>query len=624
MTLLADKLKQLPQDSGVYLMKDQKGTIIYVGKAKNLKNRVSSYFQSGGQQTHKTRALVHEITDFDLMLTKTEIEALLLERTLIRHHAPRYNILLRDDKEYPYLRVHFDDPWPRLEKVRRRKEDGAHYIGPFGSSSRLNMLLKQVYRIFPLIRCSPHEFKAATRPCNYYHMKMCLGPCTIPVDRDLYISIMKGAVSLLEGNVRELKKLLEQKMKEAATSEKYEQAAQFRDQIKAIESITQAQVAILDQTVDADVIAVMEAPGFLSFQVSTVRNRALLGGDSFITKDSASSLQESLESFILQYYSNRQVPPLILVRDNEGFSDELASVLSQNQDTKTAIRKVRGKEEKDLLELTEKNARHQWEQNSQLNDQSQVALQLLQETLDLKNPPHRIECIDISNLQGTAIVASDVCFIDGKAAKNFYRRYEIKTVQGAPDDFASIREVMERRIERGIRDDDLPDLMIIDGGRPQVRAAMEVLERFPQLALPLVGLAKARIDKGLRDDSSAVRYSKERLVLPEREDPIELEEGSPVFRLVTRIRDEAHRFAITYHRKKRSKISHASVLDDIAGVGPTLKTRLLQEFGSLEALKNSSLERLQNIKGVSEKVAMNIYTALNGDDGEIKESSRGS
>jgi excinuclease ABC subunit C len=435
---------------------------------------------------------------------------------------------------------------------------------------------------------------------------------------------MKGAVSLLEGNVKQLKKQLEERMKEAAQSEKYEQAAQFRDQIKAIESITQAQVAILDQTVDADVVGLVEAPGFLSFQVSTIRNRALLGGDSFITKDSASTLQEALESFILQYYSNRQVPPLILVRDVDGFSEELASVLTQSQETKTLIRRVKSKEEKDILELTEKNARHQWEQNSQLNDQSHVALQMLQETLELKNPPKRIECIDISNLQGTAIVASDVCFIDGKAAKNFYRRYEIKTVTGAPDDFASIREVMERRIERGIRDDDLPDLMIIDGGKPQVRAAMDVLVRFPQLGMPLVGLAKARIDKGLRDDAAAVRYSKERLVLPDREDPIELEEGTPVFRLVTRIRDEAHRFAITYHRKKRSKISHASVLDDIAGVGPTLKKRLLQEFGSLQALKGSSLERLQHVKGVSEKVAMNIYTALNGEETDSKESSSGS
>jgi excinuclease ABC subunit C len=618
MTQLAEKLKQLPQDSGVYLMKDQKGTIIYVGKAKNLKNRVSSYFQSGGQHTHKTRALVSEITDLDLMLTKTEVEALLLERTLIRHHAPRYNILLRDDKEYPYIRVHFDDPWPRLEKVRRRKEDGAHYIGPFGSSSRLSMLLKQVYRIFPLIRCSPHEFKAATRPCNYYHMKLCLGPCTRPVERDHYISIMRGAVSLLEGNVGDLKKELENKMRQAAAAEKYEQAAHFRDQIQAIESITQTQVAILDQTVDADVIGLIEAPGFLSFQVSTVRHRALLGGDSFITRDSASGLQEALESFILQYYSNRQVPPLILLRDSDGISEGLASVLTQNQDARTEIRRAQSKEELDILELTEKNARHQWEQNSRLNDQSQVALQMLQETLELKAPPRRIECIDISNLQGTAIVASDVCFIDGKAAKDFYRRYEIKTVQGAPDDFASIREVMERRLERGIRDDDLPDLMIIDGGKPQVRAAMDVLVRFPQLGLPLVGLAKARIDKGLRDDSAAVRYSKERLVLPDREDPIELEEGTPVFRLVTRIRDEAHRFAITYHRKKRQKISHASVLDEIAGVGPTLKTRLLQEFGSLEALRSSSLERLLHVKGVSEKVAMNIYTALNSEDTDSK------
>ncbi len=616
MTLVTDKLKQLPQDSGVYLMKDLKGTIIYVGKAKNLKNRVSSYFQSGGQHTYKTRALVTEISDFDMMITKTEVEALLLERTLIRHHAPRFNILLRDDKEYPYLRVHFDDPWPRLEKVRRRKEDGAQYIGPFGSASRLSMLLKQVYRIFPLIRCSPHEFKAASRPCNYYHMKMCLGPCTLAVDRDLYITIMRGAVSLLEGNVQELKQTLADKMQLAAESEKYEQAAQFRDQIRAIEHITQHQIAILDQTVDADIIALFEGGGMLSFQVSSVRGRALLGGDSFLIKESAETNQEALASFILQYYAHRQVPPLILVEQTEGLTQELAEVICQNQETRTSIRSVKSQEEKDLLELSEKNARHQLDQRNRLNDQSQVALQLLQEVLALKVLPQRIECIDISNLLGTAIVASDVCFIDGKAAKNFYRRYEIKTVLGGPDDFASIREVVERRLERGLRDDDLPDLLIIDGGRPQVRAAMEVLNRYPQLGLPLVGLAKSRADKGPRDDSAALAYSKERLVLPDREDPIELEEGSPVFRLVTRIRDEAHRFAITYHRKKRQKASHASVLDEIAGVGPKLKTRLFEEFGSLEALRSSSLERLLHVKGVSEKVAMNIYTALNAEDSD--------
>ncbi len=616
MSLVSEKLKQLPQDSGVYLMKDHKGSIIYVGKAKNLKNRVSSYFHSAGQHSYKTRALVAEICDFDMMLTKTEVEALLLERTLIRHHAPRFNILLRDDKEYPYLRVHFDDPWPRLEKVRRRKEDGAHYIGPFGSSSRLTMLLKQVFRIFPLVRCSPYEFKAATRPCNYYHMKMCLGPCTIEVDRDLYLSIMRGAVALLEGQIKALMKTLDSKMKEAAKAEKYEQAAQFRDQMRAIEHITQHQIAILDQTIDADCIGVVEGNGFLSFQLSSVRGRALLGGDAFLVKDSAETTQEALASFILQYYGQRQVPSVILVRSDEELTQELAQVICQHQDTQTQIRRVQSQEEKDLLELAEKNAQHQLDQRHRLSDQNQVALQLLQETLELSSIPQRIECIDISNLHGTAIVASDVCFIDGKPAKNFYRRYEIKTVVGGPDDFASIREVMERRLERGLRDDDLPDLMIIDGGRPQVRAAVEVLQRYPQLGLPLVGLAKSRADQGPRDDSESLRYSKERLVLPDREDPIELEEGTPVFRLVTRIRDEAHRFAITYHRKKRQKVSHASILDDIVGLGPTLKTRLLQEFGSIESLRSSSLERLLNVKGVSEKLAMNIYTALKADDKE--------
>lgn len=610
MTLLEHKLTQLPQDSGVYLMKDKKGSIIYVGKAKNLKNRVSSYFQNSNQHTFKTRALVAEIRDLDLMLTKTEVEALLLERTLIRHHQPRFNILLRDDKEYPFLRVCFSDPWPRLEKVRRRKEDGAHYIGPFGSASRLSILLRQVYRIFPLIRCSPHEFKAAKRPCNYYHMKMCLGPCTLPVERDEYIGIMRSAVALLEGNVGDLVQELKQKMQEAAEKQRFELAAQLRDQLRAVSQLSEHQVAILSETVDADVIGFTEKEGSVAFHVLSVRNRAMLGGDHFIVPSSADTAQEALASFILQYYTQRAVPARLLVRDSSELSADLATVICQAHGCSTLIARAESSEERDLLEIAERNALHQLDSQVGIESQSKVGLQLLREALDLARLPERIECIDISNLQGMAIVASDVCFIQGKPAKQFYRRYEIKTVTEAPDDFASIREVVKRRLERGVRDDDLPDLLIIDGGRPQVQAAMQVLERFPQLGLPLVGLAKSRLEKGPRDDSQRIGSSKERLVLPDREEPIELEEGSPVFRLVTRIRDEAHRFAITYHRKKRQKISHSSVLDDVPGIGPTLKKRLLIEFGSIEEMRGASLERLQAIKGLNEKTALNLFTAL--------------
>ncbi|MCX6130691.1 MAG: excinuclease ABC subunit UvrC, partial [Proteobacteria bacterium] len=518
MSLLADKIQKLPTDSGVYLMKNRKGTIIYVGKAKNLKNRVATYFHGSLQHSSKTRALVSEIFDFDLMLTKTEIEALLLERTLIRHHMPHFNILLRDDKQYPYLRICLTDPWPRIEKVRRRNEDGAHYIGPFGSSSRLAMVLKQVYRIFPLIRCSPHEFKAATRPCNYYHMKMCLGPCTLPVDRRHYISVMQSAISLLEGNISELKASLENMMGEAAQKELYEEAALFRDQIQNLEQLAQQQVVILDKTVNADLIAAIEKDSWISFQVSSVRNRALLGGDSFLVPVSAESLQEALASFILQYYANRQVPALILVRSVEDISADLGEVLSLEQGISCKILQVTDQEQVDLLEMTEKNALHQLEQKSLIGTQNLIAAKTLQEYLHLPKTPERIECIDISNLQATAIVASNVCFIDGKAAKNFYRRYEIKTVSGSADDFASIREVMQRRLERALGDDDLPDLMIIDGGRPQVRAAMEVLKQYPQLDLALIGLAKSRADKGPRDDQRAMKFSKERIVLPDQEE----------------------------------------------------------------------------------------------------------
>ncbi len=608
--IVEQKLSQLPTDAGVYLMKNKKGAIIYVGKAKNLRNRVSSYFHSAQQHTSKTRALVAEITDFDLMLTMTEVEALLLERTLIRHHKPYFNILLRDDKEYPFIRVCLEDPWPRLEKVRRRKDDGAHYIGPFGSASQLSVMLRQVYRIFPLIRCSPHEFRAATRPCNYYHMKMCLGPCTLPVDRDVYISLIKSAMSLLEGNVSSLLSELKKKMRTASQAERYEEAALLRDQLKAVEQIGQNQVAILTDTVDADIIGIAASDSHIAFHVLTVRQRTLLGGDHFIVPTSPDSLQEALESFILQYYANRVTPARIIVGDTTDLSRDLGVVISQGQAILSDIVMASRGEERDLLDIAEKNATHQLESAVNVKQQAEVGLMLLQEALSLPRLPERIECIDISNLGAMAIVASDVCFIHGKAAKEFYRRYEIKTVEGAPDDFASIREVVQRRLERGLRDDDLPDLLIIDGGRPQVQAAMQVVSQFPQLGMPLVGLAKSRNDKGPRDDSRSLESSKERLVLPDREEPIELEEGSPVFRLVTRIRDEAHRFAITYHRKKRQGIAHRSILDEIPGIGPTLKKRLLIEFGSVESLRAASLERLQNVKGLNEKAALNLFTAL--------------
>ncbi|MES2746025.1 MAG: excinuclease ABC subunit UvrC, partial [Bdellovibrionota bacterium] len=369
MISLADKLKQLPQDSGVYLMKDKKGTIIYVGKAKNLKNRVSSYFQNSNQHTYKTRALVGEICDFDLMLVQNEVEALLLERTLIRHHMPRFNILLRDDKEYPFLRICYEDPWPRIQKVRRRKEDGAHYIGPFSSSSRLNVLLRQVYKIFPLIRCSPHEFKTAKRPCNYYHMKMCLGPCTLPVDRKYYVSLLKDAESLLEGNVSKLRRVLEGRMKAAAKAENYELAAQLRDQIQAIDHISQQQVAILDTTVDADVIGVFSAGDKRSFNVTMVRNKAMLGGDHFIVESSAGTPSEEMTSFILQYYANKQVPSQVLLRDIGEIEPELASVIAQNQDWAVTIRNAKKGEESDLLDISEKNAMHQLEQQENQKNQ---------------------------------------------------------------------------------------------------------------------------------------------------------------------------------------------------------------------------------------------------------------
>ncbi|SMF33006.1 excinuclease ABC subunit UvrC [Pseudobacteriovorax antillogorgiicola] len=610
---LREKIEHLPKSPGVYFMKNCKGKIIYVGKAKNLKSRVSSYFQSRDQHI-KTRALVDEIKDFDLMITKTEVEALLLERSMIRHHQPYYNILLRDDKEYPFVRVDFNDPWPRIQKVRKRKDDGAKYVGPFGNAGVLNGMLKTVFRVFPLIRCSPYEFKNAKRPCNYYHMKMCLGPCVLDVSRDEYVAMVRQALDLLDGKNRDVKAEIRKKMFTAAQDEKFEQAARYRDQITLLESIGQHQAVVVKDYEDADAIGSYESAGTMTFNVTMVRNFVVIASDSYSVGASIDGPEETLESFLLQYYHNRTVPDhLILPLKLENPIDLVEALCVDQETTAKFVSHGRG-DAKDLLELASRNARFYFDQNQNLQLKQKAELEILQSTLQLDRMPRRMECIDISNMQGSAIVASDVCFVDGKPAKDLYRRYNIKTVSNKNDDFASIREVVERRLERGVREDDLPDLLVIDGGKGQLNAALEAAQSFAGLSLPIVALAKSRTDRyGISDKDYKPSASKERIFIAGQEYPIELQEGSPAHRLMTRIRDEAHRFAITFHRQKRQKSSHASILDEVPGVGPVLRKRLIQQFGDVDGIRRASLEQLQEVKGLQEKTAVALYTLLKSD-----------
>lgn len=645
--LIKQKLSSLPTTPGVYLMKDASGTIIYVGKAKALKNRVSSYFQKQQFNT-KTAALVREITDFEVMLTRTEVEALLVERTLIKHHKPRFNILLRDDKEFPFLRIDFNEPWPRIEKVRRRKDDRATYLGPFGSAGNLKILLAATYKIFPLIRCTRHEFSSVSRPCNYYHMKLCLGPCKLPVERDLYLSTVRDAVSFLQGKNRELVRQLKEKMMAASDSENYELAATYRDQLKAFEKITERQAVVVGEDMDADAIGYASSEEQASFHVLSVREGKVTGSDSFAMAAAANGPIEALSDFLLQYYDGRLVPPEILLPepcntnesapaavdpdDNLDDATEVSPLLESlrcailqldhdEPDTLKSRLKIsipkRGVR-RQILEIAQKNADYNLSEGQRALVKRDSELEILREKLRLEHLPTRMECIDISNFHETAIVASNVCFIRGKPAKDQYRHYTIETVTGAPDDFASMREAVRRRLERAARDGDTPDLLVIDGGRGQLQAALDSARNFKELPIKIVSLAKSRIEKtktiGRVIDTGTPRRSFERVFLNTVDEPVPLIPGTPEYRLLTRLRDEAHRFAITHHRKKRSKVLQGSSLESIPGIGTKLRQKLLADFGGLEALKQATLEELMRVKGIRKETAVALHAALKSDD----------
>jgi excinuclease ABC subunit C len=624
---LKDKLSRLPREPGCYLMKDAKGTIIYVGKARSLKSRVSSYFGATGQQTLKTRFLVREIYDFDVIITQTEVESLLLERTLIKHHSPKFNINLRDDKEYPYLRINFEEDWPRIDKVRRRKDDGATYLGPFGSAGQLKVLLDAVYRIFPLIRCSRHEFQTVKRPCNYYHMKMCLGPCTLPVQQHVYKDMMRDAVDFLSGRNRDLLRTLKAKMQAAAEAENYEMAALVRDQLKAFENVTERQAVVVGDVFDADVLGFAQNETRASFHVLQVREGKVVANDGFVLLSPVQDPPEALVEFMLQYYDGRSLPHEVLLPFALEEADDLRTALlgSHPDAGKLALKTPERGPRHDLVDMATKNAAFRLDEVERSGERRRVELEVLRDKLKLRRQPRRMECIDISNIQGTAIVASNVCFVDGKPAKELYRHYVIKEVQGAPDDFASIREVVGRRLERARRDGDLPDLLVIDGGKGQLSSAVEAAKAYPDLDFDLVSLAKSRVDKrgrrGAFIESSAPERSYERVFFPDQELPTPLSPGTPEFRLLTQIRDEAHRFAITHHRKRRAKISHGSALEDIPGIGPTIRKKLLETFGGLDGLRAAPLDKLREVKGLRDSAAVALYSYLHSEsEDEVDES----
>ncbi len=600
-TTLHHKASTMPEQSGVYLMKNRRGKIIYVGKAKNLRHRLRTYFVANIENL-KISTLVKEIHGFEIILTTDEVEALLLERTLIKHQKPRYNVLLRDDKEFPWLRVDLQEPWPRLEKVRQKQDDGAAYFGPYGSVKNLNLLLNLVRRIFPLVRCSRYQFKHVTRPCNYYQMKMCLAPCHFDVSRDDYRHMMERAMAVLSGQTQAVAASLNQAMRKAAQEEKFELAARLRDQLQALQNSTQKRTVVLSSNIDADVFGVDVHNGKALLYVLMVRDGCMLGHDYFRVTSLLENEQQVLAEFLLQYYEHRPRPANILLPFT--LEQVLFTALEAHNCNITTGTTVKASSDAGrLLALASKNATFQLRHGGRAYE---AELHAVQQLLELKQLPRRIECLDISNFQHDAIVAALVCFIDGKPRPDLYRKYKLAETATKPDDYASIAAVVQRRLQRLVKDNDHFDLLLIDGGRGQLQAAQKACTELGYPHIALAALAKNR----KRHTVARTVSSGERVFIPQRRAPLPLPPSALAFKILTQLRDEAHRVAQAYHRNLRAKISHASPLTDIAGIGHVLHRRLLQKFPDRVALQQASIEQLLEIKGMSKNTAQAVLDFL--------------
>ena len=597
---IAQKLRLLPDSPGCYQMKEN-GKIIYVGKAVNLKNRVRSYFH-GRDHTPKVAAMVSHITDFDIILCRTNLEALILECNLIKLYKPYYNILLKDDKHYPYIRINLNEPFPRVTLARRQTADGAKYFGPYIGATAVRETLENLKKLFPLRTCNHHlPEHGPARPCMNYEIGRCLGPCCGKCTKEDYRAIVQRVIKFLGGQYQDVTAELEKEMKAAAGQLQFEKAARLRDQIRDIEGLMQRQQAIQTSGVEQDVFALAQDDLDAMAQVLYVRNGHILGGDSFaLPREGKEEPGEVLFDFIVQYYDNERKPAReILCPDLPAeIQADLEEWLRRQRGGACTLTIPQRGDKRALTLLAQKNARDALEKR---NAKKQVqyertlgAVEELAKAIGMDTVPRRIEGYDISNTQGAQNVASMVVFIDGEPAPKEYRHYRIKSFEGA-NDFASMNEVLSRRFKRCFAEDPkerwpLPDLVLIDGGPEQLAFAREAMLK-EGADVPMFGLAKRL----------------EEIFLPGQEESILIDHHSPVLHLIQRIRDEAHRFAITYHRGLRGKASVHSALEDIPGVGPTRRRALLQYFKSIKAIKDASLDDLKQVPGMNAPAAEAVY-----------------
>lgn len=600
--VLEEKIKTLPKSPGVYIMRDEEGTVIYVGKAKVLKNRVSQYFGANAVKNSKTNAMVNKIADFEYIITDSEKEALILECNLIKEYQPHYNILLRDDKHYPYVRIDLKKDYPRVEIVRKVRRDGAKYFGPYLEAFSVREVLDGVHKLFPLRSCKKEMTAGGRkeRPCLNYQMGRCFAPCAGKISPEEYRKIVDDVIDFLSGKYRPVQKQLKEEMLAASEALDYEKAAACRDKLKILERITERQKAGFPDLHDKDIIALGVGEKSAAVQCFFVRRGKLSGAQRFYI-DEPGEAGEVIGGFLKQFYLERNtVAPKVYLSALPEDSALLCEWLADIAGRKVELIVPQRGDNKKLLDMARRNAeeaiRRKEQAEQRAYDRSIGAATELGEALHI-GFVRRLECYDISNTQGTDSVGSMVVFIDGKPDKKEYRRFRIKTVKGA-NDFASMAEVLTRRLLEGFRSEDkehgfgaVPDLIIVDGGKGQLSAAVEVVESLGlEDTIRLAGLAKRE----------------EELFLPGDPEPIVFSKSSPVLGLITAIRDEAHRFAITYHRTLRQNRTLSSELDRIKGVGPRRKKALIEAFGDLEGVKKATVDELAATPGVDIATAREI------------------
>ncbi len=613
----SDRLRALAPSPGVYLMKNARGDVIYVGKAIRLRDRVRSYFQSQRGHDPKTRELVSHIVDFEVIRTDTATEALILENELIKRYQPKYNVMLKDSKTYPYLKI-TNEEWPRVIMTRRIVDDGGRYFGPYTSAGSAYRTLNLLNRLFTYRKCDK-KITGHDEVCLYYHLHQCTAPCISAVERPEYMKAIEQTALFLDGHAEQILAPLEEEMAQAADAWNFERAAELRDRIAAVKHVVERQKIVSPNGANADLVAVAQgAGGDAGVQVGFLRGGKILGSEFFPMQaridDEPGAI---LSGFIGQFYGEAAtVPSAVLVQHPlpDGDAEVLAEWLASKRGGKVELAVPRRGEKRKLVEMVAKSAEENLEQSRLkfLSDEMKMtaAMTELAEALELPRLPRRIECFDISNLQGTSTVASMVVFEDGRPAKKEYRKFAIKGVEGS-NDFASMAEVIRRRFKRAAEagtqpaegEDTptdagkwtaLPDLVIVDGGKGQLGAALAALDEVGWTEQPIAALAKEN----------------EELFLPGRSDSVLLPRDSQALFLVQRIRDEAHRFAITFHRQKRSKAALHSKLDDVPGVGPKRRQALLKKFGSVKAIREASVEELLAVPGITAAVAAQIKSAL--------------